>query len=227
MRLHTDFHDYYDTAVGFGIDENVHYNRFTKIVEKKLKLEIDLPTHNHGRSCLLGFCGEIYPLIQIIERDENHKPKFTYYTYSYEEYFDRLMKTESVIERIKSELWWQSCKENDKEIHKTLTKWLRKERIKTFFSDWRKSDDRLFLEHKVPIWLLNLDSFDRKITLNPKLAELDFERLKDANTTFQEISMYLSNILVEQKETVAIEDKYRIEQHGFDLKSSFRKEKQK
>lgn len=39
--------------------------------------------------------------------------------------------------------------------------------------------------------------------------------------------MYLSNILVEQKEVVKIEAKYRIEQHGFDLKTSFRKEKKK
>jgi hypothetical protein len=40
-------------------------------------------------------------------------------------------------------------------------------------------------------------------------------------------SSCLSNALVEQKETVAVEDKYRIEQHGFDSKSSFRKEKRR
>jgi hypothetical protein len=225
MKLHSDFRDYYDTAVGYGIDSKVHYNRFTRVVEKKLNLDLDFPPANHGKSFLLGFCGEIYPLIRVTEWDENHKPKFVYHTYSYEEYFDRALKTDSVIKAIKFELRWQRHTGTDKEIKKTLTKWLAKAKIKAFFSDWRKSDDRLFLEHKVPVWLLGLDSFDRKITLNPKLSELDFERLKDAHQAFQEISMYLANITVEQKETAAVEDKYRIEKHGFDSKSSFRKEK--
>ncbi|CAN5298379.1 hypothetical protein BH20ACI2_BH20ACI2_26170 [soil metagenome] len=38
----------------------------------------------------------------------------------------------------------------------------------------------------------------------------------------QEISMYLANILVEQKEVDSVDDRHRIEQHGFDLKTSFR-----
>lgn len=61
--------------------------------------------------------------------------------------------------------------------------------------------------------------------INPRLKDYGFERIKDSFAAFQEISMYLSNILVEQKETAAVEDKFRIEQHGFDLKTSFRKEK--
>ncbi len=227
MKLHTDFHDYYDTAIGFGIDDSVHYNRFTKIVEKHFKPKLNFPPANHNKFFLLGFCGEIYPLIEITEYDENHRPKCFYCIYSYEEYFDRLTRTESVIKNIKSELWFQSIKETDKEIKKRLKKWLEKEKIKSFFSDWKKSDDALFLEYKVPVWMLDLDGFNREMILNPKLTELDFERIKNANTAFQEISMYLSNILVEQKETIAVEDKYRIEQHGFDSKISFRKEKQK
>jgi hypothetical protein len=57
------------------------------------------------------------------------------------------------------------------------------------------------------------------------LKDYGFDRIKDSFTAFQEISMYLSNILVEQKEVVKVEDNVRIEKHGFDLKKSFRKEK--
>ena len=225
MKLHSDFHDYYDTAVGYGIDEKVHYNRFRRTVEKNLVLDLDAPRVRHGNTFLLGFCGEIYPFIQIIERGEDRKPKHFYYLYSYEEYFDRALQTESVIEHIIFNLHWSRQRESEKEIKKGLTKLLSKERVKSFFTDWRKRDDTLFLEHRVPVWLLDLDIFDRQITLNPKLSELDFERLKDAHAAFQEISTYLANILVEQKETAPIEDRYRIEQHGFDSKTSFRREK--
>lgn len=63
MRLHTDFHDYYDNAVGYGIDENVHYNRFSKEVEIHIKSQFDYP--NHDTAGLLGFCGKIYPFIRL------------------------------------------------------------------------------------------------------------------------------------------------------------------
>jgi hypothetical protein len=61
--------------------------------------------------------------------------------------------------------------------------------------------------------------------LNPRLKDIGFERIKDAFSAFQEISMYLANILVEQKKIAHVDDKYRIEQHGFDLKQSFRHRK--
>lgn len=102
-----------------------------------------------------------------------------------------------------------------------------KSHIKQFFQDWSWQDDKLFLQHKVPIWVRTVHSYYKTGTLNPKLKDYGFERIKDSFTAFQEISMYLSNILVEQKEIAQVEDKYRIEQHGFDLKKSFRKEKNK
>lgn len=222
MKLHTDFHDYYDTAVGFGIDEKVHYNRFTKIVEKQMNIKTDLPIYREGKSLLLGFCGQIYPIIVKNTYDENHKIISTDYAYSYEELFTISLKNKKWIGW---RLWWQRKKSTDKEVRKLLTKHLAKDRINEFYNEWSKQDDSLFLTHKVPVWLLNLDPFDKKLILNPKLEDLEFYRMKDANTAFQEISGYLSNILVEQKETAIIEDKYLIENHGFDLKTSFRKDK--
>lgn len=63
--------------------------------------------------------------------------------------------------------------------------------------------------------------------LNPVLKDLGFDRIKEAFGTFQEISIYLANILVEQKTIDSVDDKHRIQQHGFDLKESFRNTKKR
>ena len=105
----------------------------------------------------------------------------------------------------------------------------KEERLKIIqiFTDWKWNDDEIFLEHKTPIWVKPLEHYRNTAVINPKLNDYGFDRIKDSFTAFQEISMYLSNILVEQKDIVKVEDKYKIENHGFDLKTSFRKEKKK
>jgi hypothetical protein len=215
MKLHTDFHDYYDTAVGYGIDENVHYNRFTKEVEIKFKPKKDFPrVITSATPYLLGFCGETYPVLKVVKYEDakndynNFNVIDSFYAFSYQELKDKKVEWHG---------FGRFFEYNDKR---------REIETKQFFTDWKYKDDRLFLEYKSPIWVLDLKHhYEQKIILNPKLIDYGFNRIKDSFTVFQEISMYLSNILVEQKEVIKIEDKYRIEQHGFDLKTSFRKEK--
>lgn len=215
MKLHTDFHDYYDNAVGYGIDDNVHYNRFTKKLEIVIKSQFDFPNNNNAG--LLGFCGRIYPFIRLRkfnkQNDEYYSDDYkvveTYYAYSFEEY------------KIKDSEWVRYSDNYYYQDHSRETK------LKQFFIDWNYQSDDIFLEYKVPLWTIKLDRSQNNGLLNPKLKDFGFDRIKDSFTAFQEISMYLSNILVEQKEVAKIEDKFKIEQHGFDLKKSFRKEKQK
>ena len=98
--------------------------------------------------------------------------------------------------------------------------------MKQFFVDGRFQSDVVFLEHKSPAWVMDFSSGREKNgVVNPRLKDYQFDRIKDSNAAFQEISMYLANILVEQKELPIIEDRYRVEQHGFDLKKSFRNTK--
>src|SRR5688572_25745969 len=97
MRLHTDFHDYYDNAVGYGIDDNVHYNRFTKKVEINLKPKKDFPrVFFHTTPFLLGFCGEIHPILEFLryEKIENDFEEFNkvidcFYAYTYEDLIEK------------------------------------------------------------------------------------------------------------------------------------------
>lgn len=214
MRLHTDFHDYYDNAVGYGIDDNVHYNRFIKEVEIHIKTKFDFPRHRNAG--LLGFCGEICPFIEVKKFDQKYDCEYAsddykiveqYCAYSLEEYKRKESEWEDYSDDFGHYDHWEETK------------------LKQFFIDWSFQSNEIFLEHKVPIWAVKLDSYQNKGLTNPRLKDYGFDRLKDAFTAFQEISMYLSNILVEQKKTAGVEDKFRIEQHGFDLKKSFRKEK--
>lgn len=218
MKLNSDFHDYYDYAVGYGIDENVYFNRFSKEVEIDIKPRFDFPSHlNVG---LLGFCGMIYPFIEIKKFTEKYDPEYDFAFESEEFEIAELFYAYSLEEfKAKEEEWEDFSDDFGYYDYREQIK------IKQFFVDWHYQNDEIFLEHKVPIWVIKLDRNQNCGIINPKLKDYGFERIKDSFTTFQEISMYLSNILVEQKEIAEIEDKFKIEQYGFDLKKSFRKEK--
>ncbi len=210
MKLHTDFHDYYDYAVGYGVDKNVHYNRFSEDVEIQVRKGFGFPDHIGAH--LLGFCGQIYPFIKIEKyyRDydscydtEEYELLDTYFAYSYEEYSSKSLEWEEFYGNFGTDYI----------------------KVKQFFLDWSYQSNDIFIEYKVPTWVLKLQRNENIGIINPKLKDYYFEQIKDPFTAFQEISMYLSNILVEQKETAIVEDKFRIEQHGFDKKTSFRKGK--
>ena len=64
--------------------------------------------------------------------------------------------------------------------------------------------------------------------LNPRLKRFEFYKVFDSYGAFQEIHMFLSGVLGNtEKKTVGVSDIHRLEAHGFDRKTSFRKEKQK
>ena len=216
MKLHTDFHDYYDFAVGYGIDEKVHYNRYTKEIEIDINIKADFPP-GWLEAYLLGFCGNIYPVIKLDRLNRSvYDCEYDYGDFEVLETFYAYSLAEA---EDKKRAWEEFCDgfnySNDRELL----------RIKQFFVDWSFQNDEIFLELKAPCWIIKLDRNQKTGFINPKLKDLGFERVKDSFTAFQEISVYLSNILLEQKETATVEDKFRIEQHGFDLKKSFRKEK--
>jgi hypothetical protein len=211
VRLHTDFHDYYDNAIGYGVDEKVHYNRYTKKAAIDIKSKLDRPFHRE--SGLLGFCGKAYPFIELNRYghnlDEHGRLKIieTRFAFDADEYL-----------KIKQE--WAHCPDDFYSYAYT-----KDPKLKQFFDEWSRDNDGIFLEHKVPVWIARFYAREPNGILNPRLKDYGFERRVDALTAFQEISMYLANILVEQKEIAIIEDRYRIEQHGFDLKKSFRNTK--
>jgi hypothetical protein len=97
----------------------------------------------------------------------------------------------------------------------------------------------LFREFKTPVFLY--DSYYNRTSIgnywhhnkprfiiNPCLKEWEFYKVVDAFTAFQEISMFIGGVLgIGEKEIIEVEDKYKITQHGFDYKWSFRREPSK
>ncbi len=211
MRLHTNFRDYYDTAIGFGIDEKVHYNRASKNVHIQIKSRSNLPTF--GKCGLLGFCGQIYPFVELNRHEWDFNGKSREYKIV-ERYF--AYEVEEYVKKYKE---WN----NSKYYSGFYEPW--RVKLKQFFTDWSVQSSETFLEFKVPVWIFYFNRSQINGIINPRLKDYGFDRVKNSVTVFQDISMYLSNILVEQKEVIAVDDRLRVEKHGFDLKTSFRKAK--
>lgn len=215
MKLHSDFHDYYDKAVGYGIDEKVHYNRFTRDVDIGLKSRADRPAH--PRSGILGFCGVLFPYISIRRYDKKHDFDYldefegkvieTFYAFDFEEY-----KTK--------ENHWYDYSDDFGHLGRSDEIKLRK-----FFFDWKVENNEVFLKQNCPVWTMRFFAHSPNGRLNPCLKDFGFERVKDGFRAFQDISIFLANVLIEQKPIVIVDDKHRIEKHGFDLKDSFRNTK--
>jgi len=66
---------------------------------------------------------------------------------------------------------------------------------------------------------------DLYICKNVNLKELNFQKVLGNYQAFQEIEMYISTYLVKDKMPInPISDKIKVASHGFDVKSSFRKD---
>src|SRR5690606_32664332 len=101
------------------------------------------------------------------------------------------------------------------------------------FEDYKKffgvtfDSQALHLEHKTPILLIKREYRQSNVDIieNPKLADINFFKVMDAYTAFQEIDMYLNGPLCDasKKEPWPISDVEKAVAHGFDKKWSFRK----
>lgn len=117
---------------------------------------------------------------------------------------------------------WRETKRGD--IHMTELQAL--EYAQTEIAKMNKTE--ICTYYKVPYFLL-LDSLKFKenkfdIVLNPNLRNTGLKLIKDPFTMFQEIQMFMGSLANPEPDMVGIDDKYRIDNHGFD-KWSFRNQK--
>ena len=97
----------------------------------------------------------------------------------------------------------------------------------------------IFRKLKAPIFIYDYDYGRTSINayrnrskcvfiINPNLSEYEFYTVFDSFQAFQEVQMFMGGVLGKgEKDIVEVADKYKIEQHGFDYKYSFRKDKEK
>lgn len=219
MRIHSDFHDYYDIGLSVGVDPKLHYNRRERcFYPSELKTPFPPDTLSlvriteHRRPqpdverIVIGFCGVLYPCIRLVSDAKS---------------VINIWNAEQLAEHFKfsipswgrpSEHWERSFRKDQRERERFLVN--------------RPRADPLFLEMDTPLFVVQVDresGVTREILIetNSNLRPFEFFKVFDPYSAFQEVSMYLGNHLVKRDVPDTIADEDRIAMHGYD-KHSFR-----
>jgi len=210
MLIISKFHDYYDTAIAFGVDKTIVYNRKTETLKKENRWRYRHETKGTKKysyesdKLTIGFCGEVFPIVKIVRKSTYHGDP-TYHGGENFFFYDRAEM-----------MGWI-----DKEGLEDNSRWGRWEPF-TIGDDYfdPKSDrhtrwnyKEIFLKHKVPVFVYE----DSCITVNPTLKDYRFAKVKDPFTAFQDIMQYISGVLgVGSPTMVEISNEDMRDKKGFD-----------
>ncbi len=230
MRIISDFHDYYDAVQKVAQDRSVVYLRKRREVQVKDRWpfpELGSWIYWEGK-CLevaehtIGFCGRIYPVLRLSALRPMARRQGSAVCFDLgqvDEFVAAHFKAKEVSAyRSQRWLWpwnWPS--------------YGRRLNFQRFFTDCEEKRDAyagLFLENKCPIFVATPAAGPAKrgeIAWNASLKELEFYRVLDPHTAFQEIQMFLGALAQPPTEIPKASDEDLAEAKGFD-KWSFRKE---
>jgi len=211
MLIVSKFHDYYDSAIGYGgVDKSCVYNR--KFIKMKNVNPFEgyfpkvLSSSKNEVTCtffIVGFCGILYVGARFANTEAPLvKNKFKPYCLYDEDAIKEAMKKHGLKER--------------------KYFYLMRTNIASLFNEFHKKPEfDLFFKYKVPIF-----SFSSELKLNPNLKRLQFYKVFDSYNAFQELYMFLSGVFGNAEKTpIKISDTDRLVAKGFDKKTSFRKER--
>lgn len=241
MRIISKYKDYYDSVQSMGIDKSVVYQRFNRkstflkppnfdkvINELYLKpfgsIIYDKSKYTWGAKdvylsqfFLIGFCGKLYLGYNFKHNQDN---KTLYSANSVLEFINQIKTKHNQKELFFNIDYHIGHGPSNHEIQETFNQSL----LKQEYNDW-------FHHFKSPVFMMVLDE-DKKgklrneectITINPKLKDLDFFRIKDAFSCYQSIEQYITGVLANTEITGSnMTNQEKIESHGFDMKYGFR-----
>jgi hypothetical protein len=226
MRILSEFHDYYDAVQATGQDQTLVYFRKREEVDtpvyplpaimrySAVPCAIELQQH------VVGFCGRIYPAL-VLMRIASRTSAICYNLEEVDSFFqDNCRKKEIEEYRTKKDSW----------LGRNWPRHLRRHAIEKHFAECADKKDgfvEMFREKRCPVWTGTLLQYSwrartGKIVYNDSLKNLEFFRLFDTYTAFQEIAMFLGGLAVPLKEIPQIPDKIMVGIKGFD-EWSFRK----
>lgn len=238
MRIVSKFHDYYDGVARQGVDLSIIYLResfrydferktyptiydiLPKITYQYFTINLDHRRSNENDKLtltymVLGYCGELYPLVEIRASSSivGSCPEEYTYVYSLEELEKVLLNKYELHFSFKNrERKYSRIRASASDLPSLFGQDL--SRLKTFFT-----------EYNCPTFLFfdNVPGRFPSIATNVCLKQLQFFKVKDAFTCFQDISMYVSGVLRSPTPVmVQISDEDKLSKHGFD-EWSFRK----
>jgi hypothetical protein len=210
MRIISKFHDYYDSAMGYGVDMTQVLVRKNEIISNTsgivLRSDIDF-FRNSLKMIIVGFCGKYYIIFSMKEASVFHD---TLYFSSKEEVLNFVDNFDGKDYRFHNEI-----KEKTKK------------KILSVYQRYQIPDsDDNFFKLQCPVFLAYYDNYERKIKIEkwPVLKDINFQKIKDPFTCFQEINQYAFGVLgCNEKDVAQVGEKDRYEQRGFDQKYGFRK----
>lgn len=250
MKIVSKFQDYYDIGVSMGVDESLVYVRnleatlypnddipfdrrsyvahrkqsriehiFKDVVGKRPVFSTSPVDSLH----FVGFCGKLYPFIFVDYLDKHHNRIVGARYYMTKEVIREMQETYSISKR------YRLFREDEEEAN-----------IKKFNRLLGMSFDAPEMFHvlKTPVFIMahegsrvekflnggvSLDMNTEQgdiVWLNPCLKDFDFYKVFDSFTAFQEISMFITGVLGENKiPPVQISDTDMRDAKGFDERS--------
>lgn len=243
MKIISKFHDYYDIGASMGVDETIVYvrnleridrpnadlpvdrrgfvgNRRVSLIEHLLgkKIRGRMRDAFGGSFSVVGYCGKLYPVYVCNYRDSSNIHETTKFHY------------EPSMEMVKD--YKKSLGHGIRSSGATETEILRS--IQDRMSGFPKESPEIFHELKVPVFIIpdhgsllhrklegsyiyGTDELHDQIYVNPSLKDVDFYKVADSFTAFQEISMFITGVLgVNQIPPVTISDTDMRDAKGFD-----------
>lgn len=244
MKIYSKFKDYYDHVQAYGQDEDVSYIRNTEIYCCPMGFyNGNFWTHNHewfkfeqvnGEGVLnehqmlhpigtnwefitILFCGKVYNAIKVDQKvidGEIVPAQFFYDADKYARYVEVTNPTRadkyylSDISKVLSRNGLEETDFNQKARCPVIM-------ITNDYDDFVSLDMRQYLPHG------HSTTYN---VYNPKLYEVQFQKMIDPYTAYMELDMFISGVLGKTGgEMVTISDKDKVDKHGFDSKYGFRK----
>ena len=240
MIIVSKFHDYYDSAMSYGIDKTLRFIRQLEETDKLLEMPESLTemlkglsdvydfwnknTHDFSaRPFIVVLCGKIHLGYHCSNlKDSEYKNRYCFpivpdiYVYD-------LLSLEKVIERYNKDLF-KTFYEKSKYSYLSRTSFKHDGLEKKFkeFKD-KKIGIGIHLDEEAPILYIGYKNRDFVYIKNLVLRKLQFYKKMNAFQVFQDISVFIGGVVSKTfPPTVELGEKDRIEKSGFD-KWSFRK----
>lgn len=232
MLIVSKFHDYYDSCASTGVDKTVVYSRKNILIDYKYDKLLrpyytEKVTSNSSKNrsvynvkkILVGFCGQIYPLVQFEKLSQEGEEISTDEFYSLEG-VEGYIRKESLTKGSKRVRFHFS----DSTIDDIKS-------FESFFNPNTWSEyKKIFREKNVPVFAVGRGKSSDgrldvvRLELSPKLSKIKFMKVKDPFSAYQEIYMFISGYLgVPSPSMVKISDKDMAKSKGHDGIYSFKK----
>lgn len=165
-------------------------------------------THCHDDTSILLFvAGKVYPIIRVDVTYKGHY--YSKITKSFKEYIEYLESFE--FTPFSGEYRYNESRKQ----------------LEDYFS-FSKDVSQWMIDNNLVIAKADYKSIkEGQILVNPVLKEYDFQKILDPYTLYQELTSWVSGVLTNNPKISEISNDIKIQQAGFDLKTSFRKGKEK